>query len=103
MSCMAHFPSWPGLSRPSTSSVQRSVKDVDARDKPGMTENPYSAGLAADGAPAEPLLRGRLLFHDSYGENGALVEHEQRDRQRGLAQHIGPGQTAAMMKAMTMK
>jgi hypothetical protein len=28
-------PSWPGLSRPSTSSLQRGEKDVDARDKPG--------------------------------------------------------------------
>ena len=30
----------------------RSVKDVDARDKPGHDRNPYSAGLAADGVPA---------------------------------------------------
>jgi hypothetical protein len=32
------FPSWPGLSRPSTSFVQRRFKDVDARDKPGHDE-----------------------------------------------------------------
>src|ERR1700744_2776606 len=28
-------PSWPGLSRPSTSCLQSCEKDVDARDKPG--------------------------------------------------------------------
>src|SRR4051794_33421994 len=31
---MIHFPSWPGLSRPSTSFWLRCGKDVDARDKP---------------------------------------------------------------------
>jgi len=29
------IPSWPGLSRPSTSSLINAAKDVDARDKPG--------------------------------------------------------------------
>jgi acyl dehydratase len=31
-------PSWPGLSRPSTSFVPRCFKDVDGRDKPGHDE-----------------------------------------------------------------
>jgi hypothetical protein len=30
-----NVPSWPGLSRPSTSSFHQRGKDVDARDKPG--------------------------------------------------------------------
>src|SRR6188474_2303250 len=30
-----HLPSWPGLSRPSTSFLLRYCQDVDARDKPG--------------------------------------------------------------------
>jgi hypothetical protein len=29
--------SWPGLSRPSTSSLSRALKDVDARTSPGVT------------------------------------------------------------------
>jgi hypothetical protein len=35
--------SWPGLSRPSTSSFPTVAKDVDARDKPGHDEG-ESAG-----------------------------------------------------------
>src|SRR5712691_10714961 len=31
-------PSWPGLSRPSTSSTSLRTQDVDARDKPGHDE-----------------------------------------------------------------
>jgi hypothetical protein len=32
------FPSWPGLSRPSTSFLPRDRKDVDARHKAGHDE-----------------------------------------------------------------
>src|SRR5882757_8080518 len=35
---MLSFPSWPGLSRPSTSFSRRDSQDVDARDKPGHDE-----------------------------------------------------------------
>ena len=36
--CGLHAPSWPGLSRPSTSCLIRGPKDVDARDKRGHDE-----------------------------------------------------------------
>jgi hypothetical protein len=41
-------PSWPGSSRPHTSSVPRCFKDVDARDKPGHDE---LSGLVAATTP----------------------------------------------------
>jgi hypothetical protein len=37
-SAFAQFPSWPGLSRPSTSFLLRTLQGVDARDKPGHDE-----------------------------------------------------------------
>jgi hypothetical protein len=42
-------PSWPGLSRPSTSFSQRRRQDVDARDKPGHDELEGFTALQSEG------------------------------------------------------
>jgi hypothetical protein len=46
------YPSWPGLSRPSTSTLFDCCKDVDARDKPGHDD------LRQDGS-ASMLISGQ--------------------------------------------
>jgi len=73
MSCMAHFPSCRACSAIHVFRA-KVCKRRDAGTSPGMTENPYFAGLAADGAPAEAVVAAVASFHDSYGENGALLE-----------------------------
>ena len=49
-------PSWPGLSRPSTSCWTAKKKDVDARDKPGHDKNMEFACTSLL-SPAKPISR----------------------------------------------
>ncbi|MBV9426772.1 MAG: error-prone DNA polymerase [Bradyrhizobiaceae bacterium] len=80
-------PSWPGLSRPSTSSHFRQTKGVDARPKAGHDELQQRAGLypllarLAEAAPERVRLAASMLYRGSdRARLAALIEVAHRAR-----------------------